>query len=167
VIGCAAILRASLFAKHGSRSEGRFTPTPTRGGDAFGRELTGNHRFSSSGLNLTFERLLLGVSLHLQEKANSSNPHKSDSESATSTHNVREAPLCFTRNHWCHHRVAGSRRHQRSPDEGLERQARRKLLETRRLEMRVKGGTPAVILRLLRHHRHMSVSYWKCCKVVS
>jgi hypothetical protein len=63
--GCAAILHVGLFAKHGNRSEGRFTPTPTHGGDAFGRELAKDHRIDSSGLNLNIEGLLLGVSLHL------------------------------------------------------------------------------------------------------
>jgi hypothetical protein len=48
--------------------------TSTCGGDAFGKEITRHHRFGSSGLNLTFKGLLLGASLHLHEKATSSNP---------------------------------------------------------------------------------------------
>jgi hypothetical protein len=74
VTGCAVILRALLFAKHGSRSEGGFAPTLTHAGDTFGRELAKNHRFGSLGLNLTFEGLLLGVSLRLQVKATLANP---------------------------------------------------------------------------------------------
>jgi hypothetical protein len=35
------------------------------GGDAFNMKLAESHRFSSSGLSLAFEGLLLGVSLHL------------------------------------------------------------------------------------------------------
>jgi hypothetical protein len=65
VTSCVAILRASLFAKQGRKSEGMFTPTPTRVGDAFDRELAKNCRFGSLGLYLTFEGLLLGASLHL------------------------------------------------------------------------------------------------------
>jgi hypothetical protein len=74
MIDCVAILRASLFAKPGSRSDGRFAPTPTHGGDAFSRELIRNHRFGSLGLNLALEGLLFGVSLHLRVKDTSSNP---------------------------------------------------------------------------------------------
>jgi hypothetical protein len=165
--GCEMISRASLFAKHGSRSKERFAPTSTHAADAFGRELTGNHRFSSLGLNLTFEGLPLGVRLHLRVKATLNNPHKLDSESATPTHNVREGPLCFARNRWHRRYVAGSQRYQRSPDEGLGRWARRKLSRAQRLRMRVEGDALAVIRRPLHHHRHVSVSYWKHCKVVS
>jgi hypothetical protein len=46
---------------------------PTHDGDAFGTRLTKNHRFGSSGLNLTFEGLLLGASLRLYMKDTSSN----------------------------------------------------------------------------------------------
>jgi hypothetical protein len=49
--------------------------TPTRGGDPFGMKLTKNHRFGSSGFNLTFERLLLGASFRLRVKGAPSNPH--------------------------------------------------------------------------------------------
>jgi hypothetical protein len=84
-------------------------------------------------------------------------PRKSDSESATPSHNARETPLCF----------AGSRRYQRSPNEGLKRRMRRKLLGARRLRMQVEGSAPAVIRRPPRHHRHVSMSYWKRSKVVS
>jgi CYTH domain-containing protein len=94
-----AILRASIFAKLVSRSEGRFTSTPTHGGDALGRELTGNHMFNSSGLKLTFEGLLLGASLHLGVKATSSNLCKSNFESAMPMHNARETSLCFVGKH--------------------------------------------------------------------
>jgi hypothetical protein len=41
---------------------------PTRGGDAFGKELAGRHRFSSSGLNLASEGLSLGANLRLRAK---------------------------------------------------------------------------------------------------
>jgi hypothetical protein len=37
-------------------------------------ELTKSHRFDSSGLNLTFERLLLGVSLWILVEGTRSNP---------------------------------------------------------------------------------------------
>jgi hypothetical protein len=129
----------------------RFTPTLTHGGDAFGRELVGNHRFGSSGLNLVFEGLLLEMILRLRVKATSSNPCKSDSESATPTHNAMEASLCFAGNHWHRRYVVGSRRYQRSPDEGLGRRAMRKLSGAWR--MWVEGGVPTVIRRPLRHHR--------------
>jgi hypothetical protein len=165
--GCVVILHASLFAKHGSRSKGRFAPTPTHGGDVVGRELIGNRRFSSSGLNPAFEGLQMGASLHLQVKATSSNPHRSDSESATPTHNVREAPLCFVGNHWHRLYVAGRQRYQRPPNEGFRRLSRGKLSVAQRLRMRVKGRAQDVIQRLQRHHWHVSVSYWKRCKVVS
>jgi hypothetical protein len=46
----------------------------THGGDAFGKELIKDRRFGSSGLNLTFEGLLLGSSLRLRAKPTSSNP---------------------------------------------------------------------------------------------
>jgi hypothetical protein len=57
---CSDIACTPLFAKQVNTCEGRFTPTLTRGSDAFGKELTKNRRFGSSGLNLTFEGLLLG-----------------------------------------------------------------------------------------------------------
>jgi hypothetical protein len=145
VTGCAVILHASLFGKHGSKSEGRFTPTLTREGDAVGRELIENHKFGLSGLNHAFKGLLLGVSLHLRVKATSSNPRKLDAESATPTHNAREAPLCFAGNRWHCRYVVGSQRYRRSPNKGLGRWARRKLSEVQRLKMQVKGGVPAVI----------------------
>jgi hypothetical protein len=116
---------------------------------------------SMNQLNTSKEKLqakrVLGMSLHLRVKAISSNPCKSDSESATPTQNVREAPLCF----------AGSQRYRRSLGKGLERRVRRKCLGASRLRTRVKGGMPAVIRRLPCHHRHVSVSYWKYCKVMS
>jgi hypothetical protein len=116
---------------------------------------------SMNQLNTSKEKLqakrVLGMSLHLRVKAISSNPCKSDSESATPTQNVREAPLCF----------AGSQRYRRSLGKGLERQVRRKCLGASRLRTRVEGGMPAVIRRLPCHHRHVSVSYWKYCKVMS
>jgi hypothetical protein len=98
----------AFFAKQGNISEGRFAST--HGGDAFSKELVKNHMFGSSGLNLVFEGLLLGVSLHLRVRTTSSNPRKSDSESAAPAHNAKEAPLCFV----------GSQRYRRSPDEGQE-----------------------------------------------
>jgi hypothetical protein len=78
---------------------------------------------------------VLGVSLHLRVKATSSNPYKSDSESATLMHYAREPPLCFTGNHWHRRHVVGSRRHQRSMDEVLGRRAGRKISGARRLKM--------------------------------
>jgi hypothetical protein len=63
--GCTVISRTSLFANSDSKSERSSVSTPTHGGDTFGKELTRDHRFNSSGLNLTFEGLLLGVSLCL------------------------------------------------------------------------------------------------------
>jgi hypothetical protein len=92
-------------------------PSPNPRGDAFGIELTKNSRLLSSGVNLAFERLLLGASLQLQLKITSSNPRESGSEPTTPTYNMKEALLCF----------AGKRRHRRSPDEGLGRRARREL----------------------------------------
>jgi hypothetical protein len=92
-------------------------PGPNPRGDAFGIELTKNSRLLSSGVNLAFERLLLGASLQLQLKITSSNPRESGSEPTTPTYNMKEALLCF----------AGKRRHRRSPDEGLGRRARREL----------------------------------------
>jgi hypothetical protein len=51
---------------------------------------------------------ILGVSLRLQVDATLSNPRKLDSESATPTHNAREAPLCFAENRWHRCYVVGS-----------------------------------------------------------
>jgi hypothetical protein len=51
--------------------------TPTHGGDAFGMELTKNRKFSSSGLNLAFEGLLLGVSLRRRVKGTRNEPRES------------------------------------------------------------------------------------------
>jgi hypothetical protein len=65
VTSCTAIPRASLLANDDSKSETCLDSTPTRGGDNFGKELTGGRKFGSSGLNLTSEGLLLGVSLRL------------------------------------------------------------------------------------------------------
>jgi hypothetical protein len=48
--------------------------TLTQGGNAFGTKLARNHKFDSSGLNLAFEGLLLGASLHLHAKGISSDP---------------------------------------------------------------------------------------------
>jgi hypothetical protein len=61
---CTAISHASLF-ENGDNNEQSSISTPTRGGDAFDKELARDCRFISSGLNLTFERLLLGASLRL------------------------------------------------------------------------------------------------------
>jgi hypothetical protein len=49
--------------------------TPTCGGDAFDMELTKSHRFGAPGLNLAFEGLLLGASLHTLAEGTSSDPH--------------------------------------------------------------------------------------------
>jgi hypothetical protein len=46
-----------------SNAKQSFTSTPTRGGDAFGINLTQSRRFGSSGFSPAFEGLLLGVSL--------------------------------------------------------------------------------------------------------
>jgi hypothetical protein len=51
-----------------------YVSTPTRGGDAFGRELAESHRFGSLGSSLTFDGLLLWVSLHLWVNATSGDP---------------------------------------------------------------------------------------------
>jgi hypothetical protein len=54
----------------------REASTPTCGGDAFIMRLTKNHKFGSSELNLTFERLLLGASIRLRAKGTCSDPRK-------------------------------------------------------------------------------------------
>jgi hypothetical protein len=59
--GCMAILHASLFANSDSKSERSSLLAPTCGGDTFDKELAKDRRFSSSGLNLAFEGLLLGA----------------------------------------------------------------------------------------------------------
>jgi hypothetical protein len=74
--GCMAISHASLFANSNSKSERRKISTPTRGGDAFGKELTRDRSFASLGWNLFFEGLLFGVSLYLRVKATSCKPRK-------------------------------------------------------------------------------------------
>jgi hypothetical protein len=51
--------------------------TPTCGGDAFGTELTKSCWFGSSGLNLTFEGLLLGVSIRMLAEGTHSEPRQS------------------------------------------------------------------------------------------
>jgi hypothetical protein len=71
---------------------------PTRGGDTFGIELAKNHRFSSSGLNLTFERLLLGASSHLHVKAASSDPAGWVPELMVPPLTGKEGPSCFAGN---------------------------------------------------------------------
>jgi hypothetical protein len=63
IIDCTTISRASLFANSDTKSERNSVSFPTRGGDAFGIELTRDHRFGSSGLNLAFDGLLLGGEL--------------------------------------------------------------------------------------------------------
>jgi hypothetical protein len=65
-----------LFTNSDNKSKRSLVSTPTHGGDALGKELTRDSRLGSSGLNLAFKGLLLGVSLHLQAMATSSNPHK-------------------------------------------------------------------------------------------
>jgi hypothetical protein len=62
----------SFFNDSESTSEASI---PTRGGDAFVMRLTNNRRFSTLGLNLIFEGLLLGASLRLHVKG-TGNPHK-------------------------------------------------------------------------------------------
>jgi hypothetical protein len=62
------------FFANSDNNEQSSVSTPTHGGDVFGKELTRDHRFGSSGLNLAFEGLLLGATLRLQVKATSSNP---------------------------------------------------------------------------------------------
>jgi hypothetical protein len=51
--------------------------TPTGRDDAFGMELSESCRFGSSGLNLAFEGLLLGASLHIPVEGTRSNPRQS------------------------------------------------------------------------------------------
>jgi hypothetical protein len=53
-----------------------FASTPTHGGDTFGMELTESRRFGSSGLSVTFERLLLQMSFRPSAKATSRYPRK-------------------------------------------------------------------------------------------
>jgi hypothetical protein len=48
--------------------------TLIHGGDTFGIELTKDHMFGSSGLNLTFEGATIGASLRLHAKTTSNNP---------------------------------------------------------------------------------------------
>jgi hypothetical protein len=80
---CEVVSHAKPFLNNDSNCERRlhldaiarcFVSTPTRGGDTLCMELAQSHRFSSSGLSLTFEGLLLGVSIHLQLKVTSSDP---------------------------------------------------------------------------------------------
>jgi hypothetical protein len=59
------------------------SPQPQLIGVMLSVESSKNCRFDSSGLNPAFEGLLLEASLRLQIKATSSNPRKSNSESAT------------------------------------------------------------------------------------
>jgi hypothetical protein len=51
--------------------------TLTRGGNTFSTELTKNYRFSSSGLNLAFEGLLLGASHCFYVKGTHNEPRES------------------------------------------------------------------------------------------
>jgi hypothetical protein len=46
----------------------------------FSKELGKDHRFGSSELNLVFEGLLLGASIHLHAKATSSDPRYAQHE---------------------------------------------------------------------------------------
>jgi hypothetical protein len=67
----------ALFTNSDNKSERSLVSTPThRGGDDFGKELTRHRRFGSSGLNLAFEGLVLGVSLCFCAKVTSSNPRQ-------------------------------------------------------------------------------------------
>jgi hypothetical protein len=61
--GCAALSHTNFFVT-----------STTCGGDAFGTELTESRRFSSLGLDLTFERLLLGVSIRILGEGTCSDP---------------------------------------------------------------------------------------------
>jgi hypothetical protein len=70
--GCGALSHTSFLLASTTRASE--ASTPTRGGDAFGTTLAKNHRFDSSGLNITFEGLLLGVSLRLYVSGTSSDP---------------------------------------------------------------------------------------------
>jgi hypothetical protein len=64
----------ALFLKKMTTEAKSYVSTPTHGDHAFGRDLTKGRRFSSSGLSLVFEGLLLGLSLCLHAKATSSSP---------------------------------------------------------------------------------------------
>jgi hypothetical protein len=68
-------LLANFFATS-AKPQVKLQP-PTCGGDAFDMELIKNHRFGSSGLNLAFEELLLGASLHTLVEGTRSDPRQS------------------------------------------------------------------------------------------
>jgi hypothetical protein len=58
---CAALSHTNFFVTS-AKARGKLQPQ-LAGGDVFNTELTKSHKFGSSGLNLAFEGLLLGVSL--------------------------------------------------------------------------------------------------------
>jgi hypothetical protein len=69
------VVTHNLFLQNQQSASG--ASTPTHGGDTFGTRLAKVHRFGSSGLNLSFEGLLLGVSLRPHVKGTSSDPRQS------------------------------------------------------------------------------------------
>jgi hypothetical protein len=107
----------SLFANSDSKSEQISISTPTRGGDAFGKELARVHMFGSLGLNLTFEGYCWGQAFVFERRLPQASPASWDLEFVTPVHNVKEALPCFV----------GSQRRGRSLDEGLGERARKKL----------------------------------------
>jgi hypothetical protein len=78
----------AFFAKNDSKSERSLASTPIHGGDTFGKELIGNHRFSSSRLNLASEGLLLGVSLHLRVKGCLKQPQLAGAQDSKPLHTL-------------------------------------------------------------------------------
>jgi hypothetical protein len=58
----------AFISNNTSKSERSLASTPTHNGDSFVKELTENHRFDSSGLNLASEGLWFEVRLCLRMK---------------------------------------------------------------------------------------------------
>jgi hypothetical protein len=94
--------------------------TPTCGGDAFGTELTKSCWFGSSGLNLTFEWLLLGVSIRMLTEGTHSDPRQSGFWIPSLLQ--WECLPCF----------AGGRRRRGSPSRGCSGSTTQRLAEPRR-----------------------------------
>jgi hypothetical protein len=95
---CSAITHELFYNINKSLSE---ASTPTCGGDAFGMELAKCHMFSLSGLNLTFEGLLLGVSLRILMEGTHNDPHKSSFRIRNTLAHVEGMPAMFARSRRC------------------------------------------------------------------
>jgi hypothetical protein len=89
---CGAIAHKFCCNNNKSSSEASI---PTCVGDAFGTELTKSYRFGSSGLNLTFEGLLLGVSISILMEGTRSDPASRVVGFITLLLTQRECLSCF------------------------------------------------------------------------